>query len=72
MDEYCVNKNPETTGTGEHEVHNVTKGCIKMPNSGNRVALGSFVDCHGAVKKAKSMGYDADGCGHCCKPCNTR
>lgn len=55
-----------------HEVHDKasTKGCL--PDSANQVGLGTHVDCKGAVKKAKDLGYDkANGCFYCANPCHT-
>lgn len=66
MDNYCVNNNAQSTG--EHEVHK--EGCFKYPS--NKTDLGSFSNCHGAVKKAKEYYSDVDGCKHCCPDCHTR
>ena len=69
MDKYYVNKNAQSNG--DHEVHKT--GCTYMPNIDNRIYLGEFTSCHGAVAKAKKDYYPtADGCAYCCPQCHTR
>jgi len=68
MARYYVNKNAQSTG--EHEVH--TTGCSYMPNPENRTYLGDFTNCKDAVKAAKKVYDNVDGCYYCCKPCHTR
>jgi hypothetical protein len=70
MAQYCVNKNPQSTG--EHEVHNVTAGCAYLPDPSNRLALGDHQNCHTAVLKAKQTYSKVDGCYYCSKACHTR
>ncbi len=65
---YYVNKNAQDTG--EHEVH--ASGCSYMPNPENKIYLGSFDNCHEAVKKAKEYYSNVDGCFYCSKECHTR
>ncbi len=63
-----VNKNAQSTG--EHEVH--TTGCSYMPEPENRVYLGEFTNCGGAVRKAKNVYSNVDGCYYCSNECHTR
>lgn len=69
MPNYCVNKNPQTTG--EHEVHNLDT-CNYLPDVANRQSLGWHSNCHGAVSEAKKYYYNVDGCAYCCRECHTR
>ena len=66
MDSYYVNKNPQTTG--EHEVHK--EGCKFMPEERNKLYLGYFSNCRDAVKKAKEIYTDSDGCYYCIPDCH--
>jgi hypothetical protein len=68
MDYYYVNKVAQATG--EHEVHK--SGCAWMPNSENRIGLGSFSGCADALKKAREYYSNVDGCKHCCPACHKR
>ena len=70
MHRYCVNKNAQSNG--DHEVHDVTVNCGNLPNQVNRIDLGYFSSCHGAVLEARKHFYKVDGCYYCCKPCHTR
>lgn len=65
--EYLVNKNAQSNG--DHEVHK--KICDHLPNLENRKDLGSFSNCHDAVREAKKYDSNADGCFHCCNECHT-
>jgi len=67
MARYYVNKNAQSSG--DHEVH--TTGCSWMPNPENKLYLGEFSSCHGAVREAKKTYSTADGCKHCSKECHT-
>ena len=49
MAKYYVNKNAQNNG--DHEVHKT--GCTFMPEPENRLYLGDFASCHGAVREAK-------------------
>ena len=64
---YYVNKNAQTNG--DHEVHK--SDCIYVPAPENRLYLGDFPTCHGAVQKAKEVYPKADGCKHCSPACHT-
>ena len=60
---YYVNDN--TTKPGDnHEVHRAD--CAWMPEAGSRTELGKFRSARGAVRAAKKVYADADGCAHCC------
>jgi hypothetical protein len=68
--EYCVNKNAQP-GTGDHEVHDLSsqKGCL--PDSENRLNLGTHASCGGAVEAAKRYYDDVNGCYYCASECHT-
>ena len=70
MPYYCVNENAQDNG--DHEVHDLasTKNCL--PDKKNRLPLGWFEKCFGAVKKAKkTYPNTANGCYYCANPCHT-
>ncbi len=69
MANYCVNKIAQTT-SGDHEVHNLEE-CSHLPDSGNRIKLGSFNSCGPAVTAAKKIYPQSNGCYHCSRPCHT-
>jgi len=64
---YYVNKNAQSNG--DHEVHD--SGCSFLPDPNNRIYLGDYSSCHGAVRKAKEYYSKADGCYYCCNDCHT-
>lgn len=64
---YCVNT--EAQSNGDHEVH--TRDCHKVPAPRNQADLGEHNSCETAVAKARRMGYNANGCIHCCRKCHT-
>jgi hypothetical protein len=64
---YYVNKNAQPNG--DHEVH--AGGCAWLPAEGNRLYLGSFDNCHAAVREAKKHYTKSNGCAHCSPECNT-
>ena len=66
MDGYYVNTNAQSNG--DHEVHK--SGCSYMPSDKNRMYLGQFESCHGAVREAKTHYNQVDGCAHCCEECH--
>ena len=70
MPKFCVNKNAQPTG--EHEVHNLDAGCNYLPLPQNRIDLGYFPDCHGAIREAKKYYSNVDGCFYCAPACHTR
>lgn len=61
--------NENAQANGDHEVHK--EGCHHMPNAENRIFLGAFPNCYGAVAKAKKINYRADGCYFCSNDCHT-
>ena len=64
---YYVNKNEQSNG--DHEVHKV--GCIHIPDVNNRILLGDFSNCHDAVRAAKQIYVNSDGCYYCSNECHT-
>lgn len=62
-----MNKNAQDNG--DHEVH--AEGCSWMPKLENRLYLGYFTNCQDAVKEAKKIDKEADGCYYCSNPCHT-
>ncbi len=66
MDHYYVND--EAQSTDEHEVHK--EGCTYFPN--NRTYLGYYINCQFAVKQAKKLYRNVDGCYTCSRPCHTK
>jgi hypothetical protein len=64
---YYVNKNAQPNG--DHEVHAST--CTWLPESQNRLFLGNFAGCRGAVTEAKKTYPQSNGCYHCSKECHT-
>jgi hypothetical protein len=67
MAAYYMNKNAQENG--DHEVHRT--GCAWMPAEHNRKYLGDFTNCRDAVREAKKIDSDADGCAHCSPDCHT-
>jgi len=67
MGKYYVNKNAQTNG--DHEVHE--SGCSYMPKPENRIYLGEFYSCSGAVTEAKKTYPQSNGCYYCCNACHT-
>jgi len=67
MDRYYVNKNAQDNG--DHEVHK--SGCEWMPDAENRLYLGEFATCHGAVREAKKYYPQSNGCYYCSNECHT-
>lgn len=63
---YYVNRN---SNDGDHEVHRET--CRYLPAERNRIYLGDFSDCHGALEAAHRHYRTADGCYHCARACDT-
>jgi hypothetical protein len=69
MKDYCINQNAQPSG--QHEVHCVDD-CDHLPLPANRIPLGPFNSCHGAVAEAKRRfpQVNIDGCYYCSKECN--
>lgn len=68
MARYYVNKRAQSSG--DHEVHKL--GCSYMPEEQNRLYLGDFASCHGAVAAARKIYSSADGCYYCCNECHRK
>lgn len=68
MPRYYVNKTTQVSG--DHEVH--TENCIFLPAEWNRIYLGQFGNCAEAVREAKKIYRQSDGCATCSKACHTR
>ncbi|WP_420130074.1 hypothetical protein [Longimicrobium sp.] len=65
---YYVNTRAQPNG--DHEVHK--SGCTWMPALENRMYLGAFDGCAGAVKEAKkTYPTTANGCYYCSNACHT-
>lgn len=67
MKRYYVNKNAQSNG--DHEVHRY--GCNRMPEAENRIYLGRFRTCHGAVREARKHYIQVNGCYYCSRACHT-
>ena len=65
---YVVNKNPQDTG--EHEVHDEDT-CPVLPAQENRIFLGKFANCRGAMVAAGTIYHKVDGCGFCAPLCHS-
>lgn len=63
MPYYLVNKKKDEHNL--NEVHQTT--CAWRPALENQVTLGYFATNKQAVAYAKSQGWNADGCYHCCR-----
>ena len=63
---YYVNR--RTQANGDHEVHE--EGCKYLPV--DRIPLGEFTNCDGAVKESKKHYSQSNGCYYCCKSCHTQ
>lgn len=67
MAKYYVNSNAQSNG--DHEVHK--EGCSYMPSTENRLYLGDFITCQGAVLEAKKRYPKSNGCYYCSNACHT-
>jgi len=67
MDYYYVNKNAQSNG--DHEVHK--EGCDYLPETNNRISLGSFSNCREAVEKAEEHFTQVNGYYYCSIECHT-
>jgi len=67
MHRYYVNKNAQHNR--DHEVHK--SGCDRMPLEHNRIYLGIFASCRGAVSEAKKHSSQSNGCYYCSNECHT-
>ncbi len=64
---YYVNQNAQSNG--DHEVH--TYSCTQGPEDWNRTYLGDYTSCGEAVRKAKTIYWQSNGCYYCCNACHT-
>ncbi len=67
MPRYYVNKNAQTNG--DHEVHQTV--CPTPADEMNRLYLGTFTSCYGAVVEAKKHYAQSNGCANCSPACHT-
>jgi len=67
MANYYVNKKAQANG--DHEVH--AYGCSRLPEPENRIYLGEFASCKGAVTEAKHTYSQSNGCFYCSNACHT-
>jgi hypothetical protein len=67
MKKYYVNKNAQANG--DHEVH--TANCSYLPAAENRIYLGEFSSCRGAINAARNRFTRVNGCYYCSTPCHT-
>lgn len=67
MPNYLVNTNAQPNG--DHEVHETT--CDHLPLPQHQLALGYFSTCVEAVRRAKTIYPQSNGCYYCSRPCNT-
>ena len=68
MGRYYVNSNAQLNG--DHEVH--TEGCPFPPETENRIHLGVFHGCLGAVQAARNYYQQVNGCAYCSPACHTQ
>lgn len=76
MDKYILNRNKQDSDSGEnYEIHNESEGCSYLPDLANRIELGYFSNCEGAMKKAEKeypqWAKDINGCYYCANDCHT-
>jgi hypothetical protein len=67
MDLYYVNKQAQQNG--DHEVHK--SNCSYLPAKENQLYLGTFDDCHDAVREARKYYSQVNGCYWCSRACHT-
>ena len=64
---YYVNN--EAQFNGDHEVH--IENCPYYLSMKNKTYLGEFESCDDAVKAAKKIHRQTNGCIRCSRPCHT-
>lgn len=74
MAKYILNQNQQDSESGmNYEVHN-EETCIRLPAHHNRIPLGNYSNCKGAVSAAKTMRpvwtHQIDGCYWCSGSCH--
>ncbi|MFM2292015.1 MAG: hypothetical protein RIS29_1828 [Bacteroidota bacterium] len=67
MDYYYLSK--QARDNGDHEIHK--QGCRYMPLERYVQALGQFTHSVEALKEAKELFPQANGCFYCCFHCHT-
>ena len=67
MARYYVNRQAQSNG--DHEVHR--SDCYWLPSPENRVDLGEHTGCHSAVRTAKTIFPQSNGCRTCSTECHT-
>ncbi|MBI4932116.1 MAG: hypothetical protein HY841_15265 [Bacteroidetes bacterium] len=67
MSKYYVNTHAQANG--DHEVHK--EGCAWMPHENHKRYLGDFLNCQDAVREAKKIFAQSNGCYYCSRECNT-
>jgi len=65
---YYVNDNDQPSG--EHEVH--AEWCKYVPQIYSKTYLGVFADSHAAVRQARTVYVNVDGCANCCPLSHTK
>lgn len=67
MPDFVMNRNSQSNG--QHEVHNLTEGCVHMPKLPNQVKLGNYETSKLAIAKAQSDWpiYKVSACQYCCQ-----
>ncbi len=68
MAQYFVNRNKQANG--DHEVH--TSVCIYLPAPHNRLDLGYHFTCATAVRQARNVYPQSNGCKYCSTLCHTQ
>lgn len=67
---FCINQKEQQNG--DHEVHDLTPGrCTRLPDTQNRLDLGSHTNCASAVQQAKRTYSRSNGCYHRSPSCHT-
>ena len=61
--------NRQSQSNGDHEVHKAD--CPYLPNAENRIYLGDFTTCYGAVQEARKYYSQVNGCYYCSRDCHT-
>ena len=72
MPNFCVNDNVQSNG--DHEVHDLTEGARLgcLPQSWNQTSLGWHPDCTSAVRQARNVYTQVNGCYYCATSCHTQ
>ena len=70
MPNYCV-RTVAQPGSGDHEVHDLASQYGCLPHPSNQRNLGWHADCASAVRAARSIYSDVNGCFYCANRCHT-